>query len=441
MGMRILEALTREQVTHLLDTVLRIYGNQGREKLLGALDDDVASTLTRLLHPGAASGKRIVSDDRQLQEWTEHWRHWSRIVSELGDENGRYAVRDRDWDAPRFAAEDLAADLEQVAEQMLPMLESVYETGNEGDELFEGALVDMENDISAYPEWMGADEDSCTLGPQTTQCVLRWGRLGTGSAADLVSRVAELQAGLKTVTLSSQATIDFFRSLPREDCREVYAVLHARRKDPEWQEDLESTGSHWHQIYYGFRKTCDPDGYVEDCKRLLHQDWRYGFPVIEHAASAGHTAEAERTARETMGSMLKTEWAPEETLLLSVLNRRFFFRFSKEDVIKLLEQWTSLAEQLGKQERAAALRFQQRSWQDSSDWSGIAECYHSLMRLSFSQTAEKLVTQWKKDALGAQLRWSVDRRGVTEDCWVMWLLDEAMSEAPDGERFLAKADQ
>jgi hypothetical protein len=122
--MRILEALTREQVTHLLDTVLKMRGKQGMEKLLGALDEDVASTLARLLQPGAASQKRI--------------------VSELGDEEGRYAEREHHWEEPYFAAQDFASDLDEVAEQMLPMLETVHEIGDDGDDLFEGALTDIE---------------------------------------------------------------------------------------------------------------------------------------------------------------------------------------------------------------------------------------------------------------------------------------------------------
>jgi hypothetical protein len=441
MGMRILEALTREQVAHLLNTVLGMWEAQGMTKILGALDEDVASTLTRLFQPGAVSEKRIVSGDKQLEEWRGLWQHWEEIVSELGEGEGRYVEREHHWEEPTFAAVDFVYDLERVAEQMLPLLESVYEIGDEGDELFEGALTDIENGIQAYPDWMGVQESDCTLGSQTSRCVLKWGWLGTGSAADFISWLTERQHRMSVVELDPGATIDFFRSLPDEDCRQVYSALIARREELAWHDELESTGSHWHQVYYGFRKTYDPDGYVEDCQELLHQDWRYGFPVIERMASAGRTAEAERIAEETMGSLLKAKWLPEETLLLSVLSGGFFLRFPREEVIRLLGQWRSLAEELNNKERAESLRFQQVSWEAPSDWASIAECLHALRGLSFTQTAERLVDQWKKHALRAHLIWGEDRRGNSEDCWVMWLLDEAMSEAPDGERFLSKADQ
>lgn len=440
-GMRVLDALTREQMVHLLDTVVGVWGGKGMHELLGALDEDVASTLTRVMDPEAAPGERIVSDDKKMEEWRGLRHQWEEIVSELGGEDRRYAEYEHHWEEPYFAAEAFMYDLDLVAEQMVPLVESIYEIGDEEDDWFEGALADIEDGIKGYPDWMGADQDYCTLGSQTSHCVLKWGQLAAGSAGDLIARIAEMQGRLKIVKLNSGATIEFFRSLPEEDRMEIYSALNEHRREPFWQAEFESSLSPWHQIYYGFRQTYDHEGYIEDCKRLLHQYWHYGLPVIEQLVSVGQIAEAERIAEDTMASLLKKRWLPEETLLLSVLSSGAFFRFRREDVIHLLTQWISLAEQLHNEERAASLKFQRVAWEDPGDWAAIAECYHAFSRLPFPHTVERLLDQWKKHVLRAQLGWSLDRRGISDDCWVMWLLEEAMSEAPDEERFFSKADE
>ena len=43
-GMRLAEALTKEQIVHLLDTAYRLWGKEAMKELISAVDEDVAST-------------------------------------------------------------------------------------------------------------------------------------------------------------------------------------------------------------------------------------------------------------------------------------------------------------------------------------------------------------------------------------------------------------
>ena len=91
-GMRLAEALTKEQMVHLLDTAFRLWGKERMKELISAVDEDVASTLSRLLDPKAPPRERIVSDDKLMEEWGELWEKWEEIVSELGLRKGRVCL-------------------------------------------------------------------------------------------------------------------------------------------------------------------------------------------------------------------------------------------------------------------------------------------------------------------------------------------------------------
>jgi hypothetical protein len=440
-GMRLAEALTKEQIVHLLDTAYRLWGKEAMKKLISVVDEDVAATLSRLLDPKAPPKERIVSDDKRMEEWGELWEKWEEIVFELGGEKGEYVYQEHHWEEPYFAADSFTDDLDQVAQKMLPLLKKIHAIGEEDDDVFEGALLGIEGGIEGYPEWMGADQDRCTLGAPTTECVLRWGWLTTGSAEDFVRNTAALESRFKIVGLSHAATVDFFRSLPEGDRRKVYMYINDHREEPFWQELLRSSHSQWHQIFYGFRSSFESEGYLEDCRRLLHEDWQYGFPLIGHLVSGGNYAEAEDIVEQTMASFLKAKWEPEESLLISVLKYDTSYGLPREDIISLLKDWMSLSEKLDKKERTAALQFQLVIYENPYHWDTVAKCFRDFNRPPFSQAAARLGGQWKDYVLHAQLGRDAARRGISDDCWVMWLLEMCLDDAADGARFISKTNE
>jgi hypothetical protein len=441
-GMRLAEALTEDQIIHLLDTAFRMWGTDGMRQLISRVNQDVAATLAQLLDPVAPPKERIVSDDKLMEEWRELWEHWGDIVAELGDERGRYADQEHDWEAPYFAAESLSEDLDRVAEQMLSLLQNVHEIGEEDDGAFAGALLEIERGIKGFPEWMGADQNECGLGPATTRCLLEWERLvAGGSVAKLAQAIAMLEDRLENLYLSPDAVVEFFETLPEGGKREVYTHIDSHRQEPLWRERLKFSHSTWHRIYYAFRAAFDPEGYIDDCRELLHSHWHYGFPLIEYLVAGGKYAEADEVAGQTAVSLLKTDWQPEQSLLISVPNTSIHYGSPSEDVSRLLKDWLAIAEQLGRKERTAALRFQLVLYEHPHDWDRVAEGFHQFNRTPFRPTAARLLGQWQDYVVHAQVGWGTGIKKVSPECWPMWLLAAGMAEAPDGARFIAKTSE
>jgi hypothetical protein len=437
--MRLAEALTEDQIIHLLDTAFRVWGKDGMRQLISRVDPDVAATLARLLDPEAPTKERIVSHDRLMEEWRELWEYWDDIVAELGDEDGRYAVQDHDWESPYFEGEALSEDLDRVSEKMLPLLQKVHEIGEEADDAIAGALLEIVRGIKGYPEWMGADQSECLLGPATTRCLLDWERLvAGGSAAKLAQAIAALEDQLENLYLCPDAVVEFFEALPEGDQREVYAHIDSHRHEPFWEERLKPVYSTWHRIYYAFRTAFDPEGYIDDCRELLHSHWRYGFPLMEYLVAGGKYAEADDVAEQTAASLLKTDWQPEQSLLITVPNTSIHYGPPSEDVSRLLKDWLAIAEKLGRKERSAALRFQIVIYEHPHDWDRVAEGFHQFHRTPFRPTAVRLLDQWQDHVVHAQVGWGTGMRKVSTECWPMWLLAAGLAEAPDGARFIAK---
>ena len=440
-GMRLVEALTKEQIVHLLDTVFGLWGKERTKELVSSVDEDVSSTLSRLLDPKAPQKEHIVSDDKIMEKWGELWEKWEDFVFELGGEDGKYVYQEHHWEEPYFTPDSFSDDLDKVAGKMLPLLKKICEIGEEDDDVFERALLGIEGGIKGYPEWMGADQNRCDLGALTTECVLRWGLLVSGSVEEFARKTAAMESRFKIVELSHAATVDFFRSLPEKDQRKVYTYINDHRQEPFWQEKLKSSHSRWHQIFYGFRASFESEGYLEDCRRLLHGDWQYGLPLIHHLIAGGKYGEAEQIAEQTMASFLKAKWEPEESLLISILRSGYLYSSPRKDVISLLKNWASVAEKLDKEERAASLRFQLVTYVNPYHWDAVTKCFRDFNRPPFSRAAARLGGQWKDYTLQAQLGWDASRRRISDDCWVMWLLDVSLDEPADGGQFISKANE
>ncbi len=379
-AMRLTEALTKEQMVHLLDTAFRLWGKERIKELISAVDEDVASTVSRLLDSKSPPRERIASDDKIMEEWGWLWAKWQEVISELGREHGRYVYQEHHWEELYFTPDSFSDDLDRVAEKMLSLLKKVQEIGEEDNGVFDGALIEIESGIEGYPEWMGADQDGCELGPPTTECVLTWGWLTTGSATDFVRNTAEMETRFKIVVLNHAAMVDFFRSLAEEERRRVYTYINDHRGEPFWQEKLMSSHSRWHQIFYGFRASFESEGYIEDCRRLLHEDWHYGLPLIRDLVFQSKNEEAEGIFEKTMASLLEARWEPEKSLLISFLKLNYFHGSPRDEVISLLKDWTSTAGKVGKKERAASLQYQLVTYENPYDWDTVAGCYRDFNR-------------------------------------------------------------
>ena len=96
-----MEALTKDQLASLLDRLAILTSE------IVHLDPDLAATLSQILNQpdsktAGPAAKRITSLRRLHENWNELWEQWHKIVAEVGDEEGKYAIQDAHWETPYF---------------------------------------------------------------------------------------------------------------------------------------------------------------------------------------------------------------------------------------------------------------------------------------------------------------------------------------------------
>ena len=367
-GRRLLEAVTKEQVAKLLDIVFSQGDVDRWQEGIMKADPDLAFTLARLLaaeegsNPPDSDGmtekkaRITLSEGRLLERWRDLWRRWKETIAEVGDEDGRYAVHEHHWEETYFDEVSLSYDLETIAGEMLPLIDDVYALDNEPD-LFRDALEKIAAAIAAYPEWMGVEyEEGCTLGKNTTRCVLKWSRLAAGEGPEagiaLLEMVQRMMATDKKVYLDGNACVSFFAELPAPCCREIYACLAANAETYE----LQRAHSIWRRVGDLYEERFNPAKYLETCGRFLAENWKYGPPLIAAAMDSDDYKQAETYLVETFASLLRPgdgkTWQPE----LSI-PRTFLYSYHREHaeiILKLLDTWADVSLRLGNPIRRAA---------------------------------------------------------------------------------------
>ncbi|MBN1560657.1 hypothetical protein JW998_10435 [candidate division KSB1 bacterium] len=188
-----------------------------------------------------------------MEMWCELWSEWNDLAWEASDESGNYIIQDYDWKQPYFDGSLLAADLEKVAEKMLLMIDDVFALKEEDDNIYLQACMEIESNIRLLPDWMAADQDSFTLDPISTACVLKWEWLVSKQVQDtavkFVERIVEYEEQLKIVGLDIRSILDFLLSLPQNVQRRIYDYVTSVPREGKWKKRLNDVNSVWHRIY------------------------------------------------------------------------------------------------------------------------------------------------------------------------------------------------
>ena len=161
MGQLLMESLTKEQISCILEVVASAGDLKNRMDDFKRADPDMAATVNDILKKSRTKtdGKtqsRPVSHKRTMEYWNSLWHHWHEILADVGNEEGKYAVQDHHWEEPYFDGSYFASDLEPIARDMLGLIDDVY-TSVEDPDLFVEALEVIEASIASYPEWMGVE--------------------------------------------------------------------------------------------------------------------------------------------------------------------------------------------------------------------------------------------------------------------------------------------
>lgn len=444
LGEKIVEALTKNQLEHLLECFFHISDVRQMENLFGLLDEDVKETVSRLMQTGETPEAPILSDEKLIERWNGLWDDWHSCTDDLGDEEGRYADQDFDWEPPFFNSYRLAEDLEKIAEQMLPLLEEIYQLGVEPDDLFEHELQTIQSGIHSFPDWMGVESgDPCVLESAATLCVLAWQWLTAESPEAFILTLRGMQDDVSYVDLNHGQFVEFFAGLPENMRKAVYAYLSSNREEPAWQGLLQNVHSRWHEVYHLLRAAFDPDGYLMDCRSLLSVNWKYGIPALEDLMSKRDFAEADRIASQTVTSFLRLgddkEWKPEKSLLICHSRYPIDYGHPSEAVTTVLKHWTAASEHLKMAEKTAILKFQLAVYEHPHEWHVVLDAYRELKGSPFAKTITRLLCQWIDLTCQTYRPFGFQKNTETYESWLAYLLETIFDSTKDAEWFLNKA--
>jgi hypothetical protein len=434
LGKKLLAALTEQQIERLLDVVTSTGALATLDEPLRAIDLDLAQTVRALIGlaepASAASGQSAVSDQKALETWNGLCAEWESHVSEVGDEEGPYAIKDREWDPPYFDPAALAEDLEKVAQQMFEWLDRAFPLAKEPD-LFAEALQRIDENIGAYPEWMQGGDDFCELGPHATACVLRWtwlaceGQAGRGRA--FLRRVYDLERDSNRVGLDGEACFKFFVALPEECWREI----HSHLSGDDYAAARADVRSVWHRVHHHLEQRFDPTAHLRSCEMHLPTDWHYGEALIAAALKRKDNVQAELWMARTFASFLRWPedevWRPEDSLLPS--DGYHYGAVDTDAALKLLEQWETIARSGKDLGRVASCQLQRAIFTSSFDWPEVLRAFEEFQENGGARkVAEKLFTAWRNRTAERCACGSAQQQRP-EDSWITWLLEARRAPA------------
>lgn len=438
-GQKVIEALTEEQLAHLLDVLL----DRNHEVLwhkLPLLDQETARTVEHVVtrhQAGSAEDQTpcVLSRDKLKEVWDGLWERWNRVMAQLGDDEGSYSVQEVHWEPPYFDGFSLSRDLEEIAEQMLPYLERAFESFHES-ELFSGALIDIEESIAEYPEWMSVEhEEPVTLGPCATQCLLQWIWKDAGLSEDqgwsFLDSLKSLFNTLEMIELDAPECGRFVASLPVESAQKVYQHFEIFRENTE-REVLVSPWIHLRDALN--RRFCHED-YLATCKAHLDSNWLYGLDIIDDSMSKQDYASAEAWLSKTSASYflmpIETGWLPEQSLFID--HAQLISLKEHEDIDRLFQAWITVEHHLENSLRCAAAELQRAVFKYQFQIDRVLDaCKASMETSETRQTLEPLLQAWK-DHLAFLSGFTPDTEGTEADwSWLHWLI-EARREGEDQE--------
>ena len=436
-GEQLVACLTNKQLAKLLSVV---FSQDEPSRFLDGLrraDADMAETVSRILEPPDEDEREVekprkASGQKLVEIWDGLWSRWNDIAFEVGDEDGRYVEQGAHWEEPCFDGYALTRDLDEVAAEMLDLIDDVLDVVDEPD-LFFGALHELASNIESYPEWMGA-ADPCGLEQNTTQCVLRWtwraAQKTETPAQAMLEGLRKLEDEIEMVELGSEETVAFFTKLPEPACRDIYECLSAGR----YEEKLSRVHSPWHRINHFYEERFDSGKYLKTCRAHLSENWRYGKPLIDDAIARGDYDSADSLLAQTFTSYLRHQaeepWRPEASLVL--VKRHYDYPPQEDEIRELLDAWTDVAEKLGDAKRHAALRFQSVTYRSPEDWPAVVSQLRECRARGDRGILSSLFAEWRDEMVSRSIRGG-DARRPASDTWIHWLVD-ALADAPGGAK-------
>jgi hypothetical protein len=175
------------------------------------------------------------------------------VVSESGEEEGKYVQQDAEWEAPYLVPTSIATDLDAIATRMLGLIPLVIAQNIAPGFSFANAVREMNDDLYAgLPEWTNEGDDTCYLGPEATACLIDWewtlaSRAGQ-DVATFLDDLRDLETGLTKVQLDPAAITKFVFGLPEAELRGLLASMVRQRTSARWADAFSRAHGCWAEI-------------------------------------------------------------------------------------------------------------------------------------------------------------------------------------------------
>ncbi|MEO1560020.1 MAG: hypothetical protein AAFS12_10475 [Cyanobacteria bacterium J06632_19] len=390
LGNRILAALTQQEISQLLDAAFATLPSEELELILTQLPLNTQKTLQKILNQQQnINQEQPVSLDKLAQTWSQLWQEWNEITEEASQEDGRYIAQEVDWEPPYFDAYTMVEDLEKVAQNMQPLIETAFENQFIPDDSFAAILFEMESEIpNGIPDWMDID-DGIYLEENITNCFLQWEWLVAKSkrknAFDFTQQVREWEEQFSLISLDDDAVVDFFTQLSETEQQCILAEFTANKEASLWKTTLDNTSSPWHHIYMHLINQHAPERYLVNMRATIPQQWQ----------NSNQNGENEKT---------------------------------------LLHYYQQTARGLGESERANALEIQQIAFTHSYDWSTM---FQAFTEVPVSENIQQALFQSWRDYIVRRAKprsYYLEFQGAktVENWWLHWLID-SIADSQNGK--------
>jgi hypothetical protein len=452
---QLLKALTQLEIAQLINALLGVLSPELQEQAISQLPKDTQQTVRQILAPSQPqtstqfADPETVSLAKQAEVWAGLWQEWDTVVCEASEEEGKYIVREADWEEPYFDTTTFIEDLEIVANKMQPLIQIAFEHEFSLKPDFVTALLDAETDVnSGIPDWMEIT-DGLYLEQHLTRCVLtgEWLNIQEQGedAFQFAECIREYEQQFQEVQLDSDTVFEFLIQLSEPDRQIILAGLTANKESALWKSVLANIHSCWQQFYLHLIEQYAPDRYLKQLRTTIPQQWQKGLPIIEELVNDRDYPESWVAIEETFSSLLKptrsdVSWTPETSMLVAISG--LYYDSNSENINTLLRYYQQTAQGLNQTERANALELQLIGIDRWFHWSRM---FAAFVEIPLSEiTRQALFTSWRDYVIrrSKPYSWNQYRIVPTVDSWwLCWLIESVDDRQKGASWFQAQITQ
>lgn len=434
---QLIAGLTSGQLAGLVARLLDRMSDTDRAEFSNTLDPDVAAVFRRLLDPppaGASAEKASgrTSDAKFAAQFQSILGALRGLLSELGDEDGDYILREHDWEAPDFDASRLTEDIERCAKDLLPLLDRAAALGLEDESLFMDLCQEITDGIGQYPEHIYTEE-GVSFERTATECVLKWLDLHAETETGFLDRLVAFLDGTGCVTLNDGTIRAYLLDGWPEERRGAFyhAIEDRRADDDEFRRKTDKPRTLWHGIRYALAGVFDVATGIEIAEASVSDDWTKGVELVDAALADGNSARALEFCRKTVDTYYRRRsygaqvpgFEPGTTPLLG----QWGARDESQRISRILGIWADLSAKAGDKRLSGILAIQQALFTRADDWTAV--------RAAFTQAgtadATVLLRAWKERTLQEQCGAYIIGVPQQDPVWPEWLIDEGFAERFD----------